>query len=118
MLVEADPAEGGLAGAAVIEEQGARLGQARPGGRERGIGGGGPLEVLDRRAEVVGGAVAQVLLAFGEGLRRRGGRLRGRGHGDQQRTSCLEDDLSHCEQYSAMEAARSKRRDRSGAIEA
>ena len=58
-------------GAEIVVEQGARFGQAREGGRERGIGRGGPLEVLDRRAQVGGGAAGEMLLALREGRRRR-----------------------------------------------
>src|SRR3954451_18307420 len=95
MLVEGQTAEGGLAGAAIVEEQGTRFGQARPGGGERGIGVDGKLEVPGRRPEVIGGAAPQVLLALRKGLCRRGGRLRGRGHGEQQDASPKDGKISH-----------------------
>ena len=75
-LVEGQRAVRRFPGAEVVVEQGARFGKTREGGRERGIGGGGLLEILDRRAQVTDGAAGEVLLAPREGFRRWSGRRR------------------------------------------
>ena len=103
-LVQLQRAERRLPGAGIVVEQGARLGQARIGRGERGVGVDGPLEVLDRRLKVVGGPAGQVLLALRVGFRgwrgrrlggRRGDRRRNLEPGDQQCTSGEDGKFSH-----------------------
>lgn len=73
-VVERHGPEGGLFGSGIVIEQGAGFGQTREGGREIRVRGGGLLETLESRADVVRASAGEQLPALGGGFDRFGAR--------------------------------------------